>query len=137
MFKERLIKYLQAMQEAIVSTTGITEYITEKDIKEIKAYSEDYCMKIASNLRFLLGDTPACLVNDTRTNPWCMIRAIQETDSCIICTFGIRHGECPHQDSDHHKVSTRLKELFPEWSVHSINNIEGLCDTLYEIITSG
>jgi hypothetical protein len=102
MYKEKLIKYIQAKNRYIKNITGI-DYIIEDDIDDIMSWEEEECEQIWKNLK---------LRNEADSCPWCVKSYIKYTClNCECCNYGHRHGKCTLDGSRIDSISNKEKEL--------------------------
>ena len=97
MYKEKLIKYVQAKNDYIISMTSI-DYITEEDIYDIMSWKEEECKQIWQTLK------PKTEVGGC---PWCTKHYLD----CDVCSYGDRNGECGDDDSRITSIRSKAEEL--------------------------
>ena len=85
MYKEKLIKYVQAKNKYIKNITGI-DYVTEDDITDIMSWKKSECRQIWQKLN------PA---EEITGCPWCIKTYTKHPYlDCDACSYGNRNGEC-------------------------------------------
>lgn len=102
MYKEKLIKYVQAKNGYIKSMTDI-DYVTKEDIDDIMSWEEEECEQIWKKLD---------LENEADSCPWCIKNYIKYTYlNCERCNYGHRHGKCTLDNSRIGSINNKENEL--------------------------
>ncbi len=119
-----VIKFVKLKNKIIKEATGIP-YVDERDIEEIRGWSEETCQEIYKimwrriMLRKVYGFNDDCC-------PWCILEEINNwRDSnnarCYGCGYGIRHGQCGKVNSLFRKFDgLNLDETFSNKIYHNI-----------------
>jgi hypothetical protein len=85
MYKEKLIKYVQAKNKYIKNITGIN-YVTEDDIDDIMSWEEEECKQIWRTL-YPADELHGC--------PWCIKTYTKHLRlNCGACSYGNRNNKC-------------------------------------------
>jgi hypothetical protein len=85
MYKEKIIKYVQAKNKYIKNITGIN-YVTEDDIDDIMSWKEKECRLIWRKIK---------PINEINGCPWCIKTYIKHDFlNCTDCSYGNRNGKC-------------------------------------------
>ena len=98
---EKLVKFIEMKNEIIENKTSI-KYINEKDIAEVREWSQDKCKKTYERLKYNIFKMMAFDISVT-TCPWCLINTKSYIKGCEDCGYGKRHVVCYNNNSLYHK----------------------------------
>ena len=107
--KEKLIRLVEIKNSIIHRVSKIT-YINEKDIKDIRSWPEDDCIKIYNNIIEYVSNPLNKLGHlNSNTCPWCIYYHFinNSRDRCNACGYGKRHGICDEPYSKYKELVYR------------------------------
>jgi len=111
-----IVKILKYKNKLIKKVTEISNYVNEKDLCEIKSWSNNRCRKIIEEMNNCYNTN-----SDSDICPWCIQKDI-DNQSCQQCNYGKRHGECCGIDKNLYNDITNKLPYFNN-NIYNIPNI--------------
>lgn len=103
--RQKLIKICKLKARLIKEHTGIEDYFTTEDRKDIMSWEAKKCEEIINQMLFNF-EYLMVIKRDSLICPWCIF---YDYSPCSSCSYGKRHGICNIANSKYAKIIVNCK----------------------------